>query len=196
LSTPHFPKNSGRSWASFRKGTTPKGLRCKLIELPGDVRVTVRIPYFQRQKNAAKMVAKLGQGLYPAMMLLGIVKRPKPHVRQRMVKAAALLGSYEEAAAMLTDASIVVSVNALREVCGHVGRRLAQLPSFGSVAVKGYVKGRRIVVSLDGARARLRDLVKVAPRRTARVFRPAGGSRSCSSSTRLMSMVAWSTASR
>ena len=134
-----------------------QGLRPKVVELPGGVRVTVSIPYFHRQKDAAKAAAKPGRGLYPALMLMGIVKGRTPHVRQRMVKAAALLGSFEEAAEMLADSCINVSVNALREACGHVGQRLAQLTSSGSVAVDGHVGGRRIVVSLDGGRVRLRE---------------------------------------
>lgn len=134
-----------------------QGTRSKVIALPGDVHVTLSIPYFHRQKDQAKAAAKPGRGLYPALMLLGIVKGRTPHVRQRMVKAAALLGSYEEAAEMLADACIAVSVNALRETCGHVGRRLAHLTASGSVAVEGHVQGRRIVVSLDGGRVRLRE---------------------------------------
>ena len=134
-----------------------QGSRPKVIEFPGGVRVTVSIPYFHRQKDPAKVAAKPGRGLYPALMLLGIVKGRTPHVRQRMVKSAALLGSFEEAAEMLADNCINVSVNALREVCGHVGQRLALLTSSGSVAVEGHVGGRRIVVSLDGGRVRLRE---------------------------------------
>jgi hypothetical protein len=62
-----------------------------VIELPGGVRVTVSVPYFRRQKDPAKAAAEPGLELYPALMLLGIVKGRTPHVRQRMVKAAALL---------------------------------------------------------------------------------------------------------
>jgi hypothetical protein len=134
-----------------------QGSRPKVIELPGGVRVTVSIPYFHRQKDPAKIAAKPGRGLFPALMLLGIVKGRTPHVRQRMVKSAALLGSFEEAAEMLADSCVNVSVNALREVCGHVGQRLAQLTSSGNVAVEEHVGGRRIVVSLDGGRVRLRE---------------------------------------
>jgi len=90
--------------------------------------VTVSIPYFHRQKDPAKVAAKPGRGLYPALILLGIVKGRTPHVRQRMVKAAALLGSFEEAAEMLADSCVKVSVNALREGADSrfVGREIQQ----------------------------------------------------------------------
>jgi hypothetical protein len=74
-----------------------------------------------------------------------------------MAQASALLGSYEEAAQMLSGEGIVVSVNKLREVCGHIGQKLVQLTSAGTVQVSGNVNGRRIVVSLDGGRVRLRE---------------------------------------
>jgi len=105
-----------------------QGSRPKVIEFPGGVRVTVSIPYFHRQKDPAKVAAKPGRGLFPALMLLGIVKGRTPHVRQRMVKAAALLGSFEEAAEMLADSCVKVSVNALREGADSrfVGREIQQ----------------------------------------------------------------------
>ena len=134
-----------------------QGPRQKIVNFPAGVHVTLNILYFHRQKDHARAAAKPGRGLYPALMLLGIVQGRTPHVRQRMVKAAALLGSFEEAAEMLTDACINVTVNALREACGHVGQRLSQLTSSGSVAVEGHAGGRRIVVSLDGGRVRLRE---------------------------------------
>ena len=60
---------------------------------------------------------------------------------------------------MLSDEGIMVNVNKLREVCGHIGRRLSRLTQAGSVQVVGNVDRRRIVVSLDGGRVRLREAV-------------------------------------
>ena len=74
-------------------------------------------------------------------MLLGISNGVTPHVRRRMGKASALLGSYEEAAEMLSDEGIVVSVNKLREVSGHIGRKLVQMTSAGSVRSSAFAGG-------------------------------------------------------
>ena len=137
-----------------------QGPRRKVIHLPGGVDVTLNITYYHRQKDPAKASRKPERGLYPALMLLGISNGLTPHVRRRMAKASALLGSYEEAAEMLSDEGIVVSVNKLREVCGHIGRKLVQMTSAGSVQVDGNVEKRRIVVSLDGGRVRLREACK------------------------------------
>lgn len=134
-----------------------QGLRRKVIELPGGVQFAVHVAYFHRQRNPETVASKPDRGLYPGLMLLGISKGLTPHVRRRMAKASALLGSYQEAAEMLADDGIVVSVNRLREVCGQIGRRLAQLTSTAGFSIDGHAGKRRIVVSLDGGRVRLRE---------------------------------------
>lgn len=133
------------------------GTRRKVLHLPGGVDVTLSVTYFHRQKDPAKASRKPQRGLFPALMLLGISSGLTPQVRRRMAQASALLGSYEEAAQMLSGEGIVVSVNTLRNVCGHIGQKLVQLTSTGSMDVAGNVGNRRIVVSLDGGRVRLRE---------------------------------------
>ena len=147
-----------------------QGPRRRGVHLPGGVTVTLNITYYHRQKDPAKASQKPERGLYPAIMLLSISNSLTPHVRRRMAKASALLGSYEEAAEMLSDDGIIVSVNKLREVCGRIGRKLVQMTSSGSVQVEGNVKERRIVVSLDGGRVRLREPRKGRTRKGRKKF--------------------------
>ena len=134
-----------------------QGTRRKIVHLPGEVTVTLNITYYHRQKDPAKASQKPERGLYPALILLSISNGLTPHVRCRMAKASALLGSYEEAAEMLSDDGITVSVNKLREVCGRIGHRLVQMTTSRSMQVEGSVETRRIVVSMDGGRVRLRE---------------------------------------
>ena len=133
------------------------GPRRKVVHLPGGVDVTLNVTYFHRQKDAAGASRKPQRGLFPALMLLGISSGLTPQVRRRMAKTSALLGSYEEAAEMLAGEGIHVTVNKLREACGLIGRKLAQLTQDGRVQVSGNIGGRRIVISLDGGRVRLRE---------------------------------------
>ena len=133
------------------------GTRRKVVHLPGGVDVTLNVTYFHRQKDPAKASRKPQRGLFPALMLLGISSGLTPRVRQRMAKASALLGSYAEAGEMLKGEGISVTVNTLRVVCGFIGRKLVQLTKDGSVKVEGNTANRRIVVSLDGGRVRLRE---------------------------------------
>lgn len=126
-----------------------QGPRRKVVHLPGDVSVTLNITYYHRQKDPAKASQKPKRGLYPALILLSISNGLTPHVHRRMAKASALPGSCEEAAEMLSEDGIRVSVNKLREVCGHIGRKLVQLTSSNSLQPEGSVEKRRIVVSMD-----------------------------------------------
>ena len=134
-----------------------QGARQRVVQLPGGITVTLSITYYHRQKNPAKASQKTERGLSPACILLGISNGLTPHVRCRMAKASALLGSYEEAAEMLSDDGITLSVNQLREVCGGIGRKLVQITASGTMRVEGSVEKRRIVVSMDGGRVRLRE---------------------------------------
>ena len=133
-----------------------QGTRAKIIHLPGGVTVTLSVTYYHRCKTR-----KAGQdgrrGLFPMLLLLGIAGHYTPQMRKQMAKAAALLGSYEEAVERLAEEGIDVSVNQLRDVTAGMGKMLKRLTSQGSLTVVGKVSGRRIVVSMDGGRVRLRE---------------------------------------
>lgn len=147
-----------------------QGSRQRVVQLPGGITVTLSITYYHRQKNPAKASQKTERGLSPACILLGISNGLTPHVRCRMARASALLGSCEEAAEMLSDDGITLSVNQLREVCGGIGRKLVQITASGTMRVEGSVEKRRIVVSMDGGRVRLREPRKGRTKRGRKKF--------------------------
>ena len=133
-----------------------QGTREKVIHLPGDVTVTLPVTYYHRLKTP-KADQQGRRGLFPMLLLLGIAGRYTPQMRNQMAKASVLLGSYEEAAEMLAEQGIDVSVNQLRNVTAGMGRMLQKRTTQGSLTVAGNVSGRRIVVSMDGGRVRLRE---------------------------------------
>ena len=147
-----------------------QGSRQRVVQLPGGITVTLGITYYHRQKDPAKASQKTERGLSPACILLGISNGLTPHVRCRMARASALLGSCEEAAEMLSDDGITLSVNQLREVCGGIGRKLVQITASGTMRVEGSVEKRRIVVSMDGGRVRLREPRKGRTKRGRKKF--------------------------
>jgi hypothetical protein len=134
-----------------------QGVREKKVHLPGGVTVTLYITYYHRSWDAAKIRNKPRRGLFPALMILGISEKFTPGVRTRMAKAAALLGSFEEAAEMLAEQGLSVSVNQIRKVTATLGAMLGRLTSEGALQPSGDVTGRRIVVTTDGGRVRLRE---------------------------------------
>lgn len=164
-----------KSEEEFVKGLPRKfhsqGTREKVLHLPGDVTVTLRVTYYHRLKTP-KAVQQGRRGLYPALLLLGIAGRYTPRMRNLMAKASALLGSYEEAVGMLAEQGIDVSVNQLRDVTAGMGRMLQKLTTQGSLTVAGNVSGRRIVVSMDGGRVRLREKRRGKTKKNRKRFSP------------------------
>ena len=134
-----------------------QGRRNKTVELPGGVTVTLLITYWHCGTDPAKVRKKSRRGLYPMLMLLGISEGFTPAVRSRMAKSTALLGSFAEAAEMLAGEGIRVSVNRLRKVTAGMGQMLSRLTDQGTLKAAGNAAGRRIVVTTDGGRVRLRE---------------------------------------
>jgi len=141
---------------SLSKKYHSQGTRAKVIHLHEGVKVTVLVTYYHRCKTPA--AGQSGRrGLFPILLLLGISGHYTPQMRKHMAKAAALLGSYEEAVEMLAEQGLQISVNQLRSVTAGMGQMLRRMTQQGSLRVAGNVSGRRIVVSLDGGRVRLRE---------------------------------------
>lgn len=150
-----------------------QGTRPKTVQLTGGVKVTLHITYYHRFLNPEKAKnKKANRGMYPLLILLGIANGFTAGVRQRMMKCAALLGSYEEAVQMLADEGINVCVNTLRKVTAGMGEMLARLTKLGTVKVSGDAVGRRIVVTTDGGRVRLREKRRGKTKKGHKRFKP------------------------
>jgi len=151
-----------------------QGTRPKTVKLTGGVTVTLHITYYHRFQVPEKAKnKKANRGMFPMLILLGIANGFTAGVRQRMMKCAALLGSYEEAVQMLADEGLKISVNTLRKVTAGMGEMLARLTKLGSVKVSGDAAGRRIVVTTDGGRVRLREKRRGKTKRGHKRFKPA-----------------------
>jgi len=151
-----------------------QGTRPKTVQLMGGVTVTLDITYYHRFQCPEKAKnKKANRGMFPMLILLGIANGFTAGVRQRMMKCAALLGSYEEAVQMLTDEGITICVNTLRKVTAGMGEMLARLTKLGSVKVSGDAAGRRIVVTTDGGRVRLREKRRGRTKNGHKRFKPA-----------------------
>lgn len=148
-----------------------QGTRTKTVVLPGGVTVTLRVRYYHRKKTPTA-ADKERRGLFPGLALLGIQERFPPGVRMRMAKAVALLGSCQEAAMMLAEEGVHACVNTLRKVTAGLGRMLRQLTRQGSLKAAGTARGRRIVVTMDGGRVRLRERRRGKTKKGRRKFTP------------------------
>jgi len=132
-----------------------QGLRDVRVQTLHGGTITIETVYCSR--NCDKM--KSNRGCYPVLMLMGI-HGYRPHVTPAlsnyMVQMVAAMGSMEEAQIWLAKQGITWSVNGIRTLTYHYTRR-ARHAQQGSVASLGAsVVGRRVVVSVDGGRLRVR----------------------------------------
>ena len=150
-----------------------QGTRPVTVSLRAGVSVTLDVRYYHRVKASSRRgKRKAKHGLYPTLLRLGLHQRETPAAVARMARAAALLGSFEEAVGILRGEGIEVSVNRLRKLVAGTGRMLRQLSESGLLSAGGNVTGKRVVVSADGGRVRLREKKRGKTKKGRQRFQP------------------------
>ena len=114
--------------------------------------VRVRIPYY-RVKGGRRRRRK---GLYPTLVVLGIEDRTTRTLASSVSRTVAMLGSLTEAQAHLEQEGTPLDVKTVRTIAYRYARRARAAQEAGRVPLGPTVKGRRVVVSLDGGRLRVR----------------------------------------
>lgn len=149
-------RQAGRKLAQAMPGRVKnQGIReVRIQTLRGGV-ITIRTPYYSRNCDRHKS----NRGCYPMLMFLGIYgRRPRvtPALSNEIVLMVAAMGSMEEARAWLLKQGIHWSVNGIRSLTYQytTRARLAQQQHAGALGES--VAGRRVVVSVDGGRLRVR----------------------------------------
>ncbi len=118
-------------------------------------KVKLRCVYYRRRPGDCHHREK---GMFPALVLLGIHARVSPDAAAQMARSACAVGSLDEAAAWLRDsAGLHVDVKTLRTVTRAFGQRArAALPSHLQ-DLKTQGQERKLVISVDGGRLRIRQ---------------------------------------
>ncbi len=117
--------------------------------------ITITTPYFSRNCDNNKP----NRGCYPVLMLLGIYGcRPRvtPALSNYIVMMVAAMGSMDEAKAWLAKQGIEWSVNGIRTLTYQYATRARYAQQQQAASLGESVAGRRIVVSVDGGRLRVR----------------------------------------
>jgi hypothetical protein len=124
------------------------------IQFQRGPKVKLRCDYYRRRPGDARHREK---GLFPAFVLLGIHTHVSPGAAGQMARCACAVGSLDEAATWLRDSSgLDANVKTIRTVTRGFGQRArAALPTQAQqLEVEG--QGRRLVISVDGGRLRIR----------------------------------------
>lgn len=115
--------------------------------------VKVETPYYRERSRKG---GRRRPGLYPALVVLGIWDRCTPKLASDVSCAVAMLGSLAEAAAHLGSQSIDLDVKTVRAIAYRCAARARSVQASEGFRWGESVAGRRVVVSLDGGRIRVR----------------------------------------
>jgi hypothetical protein len=117
--------------------------------------VPVWVTYYRRQGQRRK--GKRYAGLYAGLVLLGIHDRCTPALAAESSLLAAMLGSLDEARDVLAQRGVSLDVKTLRLIAYRYAARARVAQQMESSELDDTVAGRRVVISTDGGRIRLRE---------------------------------------
>src|SRR4051812_24082357 len=114
--------------------------------------VIVRVTYFSRNCDRGKA----GKGMYPMFVLWGVQDRCSAAVVSEISKLVAMLGSLEEVEQVLSDRGQPLDFKTIRTIAYRFAARARTAQRVGDLDWGETVAGRRVVLSTDGGRIRIR----------------------------------------
>lgn len=125
------------------------------VRTAGGHGVPVWVTYYRRkgQRRGGKRYA----GLYAGLVILGIYDRCTPALAAQVSLLTAMLGSLEEARDVLAQRGVALDIKTLRLIAYRYAARARVEQQIGSQAFQESLAGRRVVISSDGGRVRLRE---------------------------------------
>jgi hypothetical protein len=117
--------------------------------------VPLRVIYYRRkgQRRAGKRYA----GVYAGLVLLGIYDRCTPALASEVSLLAAMLGSMAEAQDVLAARGVNLDTKTVRLIAYRYAARARLEQQIERTVFEDTVAGRRVVISSDGGRLRLRE---------------------------------------
>jgi hypothetical protein len=114
--------------------------------------ILVRVTYFSRNCDRSKA----GKGMYPMLLLWGVQDRCSAAIASEISKLVAMLGSLEEVEQVLSDRGQPLDFKTIRTIAYRFASRARAAQRAGNLDWGEAVAGRRVVVSTDGGRIRIR----------------------------------------
>lgn len=134
-----------------------EGFETVRIQSSGGDSIQVRARYYRRACD--RRSGKRYKGLYAGLMLLGIHDRCTPGLTSMVSAWSALLSSFDEVRQVLCDHGIVLNVKVIRKLAYRYAERARLVQQAGQMPLNkdDSLQGRRVVISTDGGRTRLRE---------------------------------------
>ena len=138
-----------------RKSMVNKGRVLVQVRFSGGTSLSLSVVYWARKGSAGRR----GKGLYPELHLLGIYDHCTPFLASEIAQATAALCSLEEARHMMESRGCSLDIKTVRNVAKRFASRARAGQKAESVVAMlrtEDLQGRRIVLSSDGGRLRIR----------------------------------------
>ena len=117
--------------------------------------------YYRRNcdRRPGRRKKKRQAGVYAGLALLGIYERCTPALSATVGMFAALLGSFDEAQRVLAEQGHVLDIKTVRLIAYRMAERVRLVQQTSTYAGQNWegLAGRRVIVSTDGGRIRLRE---------------------------------------
>jgi hypothetical protein len=117
--------------------------------------VPVRVTYYRR--TSQRRAGKRSAGVYAGLVLLGIYDRCTPALASEVSLFAAMLGSLDEARDVLATRGVALDIKTVRLIAYRYAARARLVQQIEHTVFEDSVAGRRVVISSDGGRIRLRE---------------------------------------
>ncbi|NLS93541.1 MAG: hypothetical protein GXX96_15390 [Planctomycetaceae bacterium] len=128
------------------------GYRPVTVQFLGGVEVELMARYWCRSQARAEK----GKGSYFGLVLLGVCDRTTPALASEVAQLAAALSSFEDARARLQQMGVNMSIRRIANVAYHFAQRARSQQELDGMGIEGSLAGKRVVISTDGGRLRIR----------------------------------------
>lgn len=128
------------------------GYRPVTVQFLGGLEVELMARYWCRSQARADK----GKGSYFGLVLLGVCDRTTPALASEVAQLAAALSSFEDAQARLRQMGVNISIRRIANVAYHFAQRARTRQEIEGMGIQGSLSGKRVVISTDGGRLRVR----------------------------------------
>src|SRR5919109_3822064 len=117
--------------------------------------VPLWVTYYRRKSQ--RRAGQRSAGVYAGLVILGMYDRCTPALAAEVSLLAAMLGSLHEAQNVLADRGVDLDIKTVRTIAYRYAARARLVQQVEGTTFADTVAGRRVVISSDGGRLRLRE---------------------------------------
>jgi hypothetical protein len=128
------------------------GYREVKIYFLGGLEIKLWARYYAR--NQAR--ATKGKGAYFGLLLLGVHNHCSPALGSEVAKLAAAMNSLEDASVQLQQMGVKLPKKQIAQIAYAFSRRARLTQRIQGMGIRGNLTGKRVVISTDGGRVRIR----------------------------------------